>query len=84
MRGAQFSATLNSKSALASCCREQTSVGTLCWKRHPEVWDSLFAATLYHLTPLENACERARKLHKPMIQVAIFEKLSLILLLPPF
>lgn len=41
MRGAQFSATLNLKSILASYCREQTSTGILHWKRDPEVGGSL-------------------------------------------
>lgn len=41
MRGAQFSATLNSKKYFGLYCRDQTSMGTLVWKRGPEVWDSL-------------------------------------------
>lgn len=36
---AQFSATLNLKSILASYCREQTSTGILHWKRDPEAWE---------------------------------------------
>lgn len=58
-------------------------MGTLSWKRDPEVWDSLFAATVSHLVPLEATCQRARKLQKAVIQ-DVFEMRSLILLLPPF
>lgn len=79
MRGAQFSATLNLKSILASYCREQTSTGILHWERGQEPGVHCCHTASYSTFGV-SLTERARKLHKPLIQdVIFFETFSLIL-----
>ena len=82
MRGAQFSATLNLKSILASYCREQTSTGILHGKETQKS-GAHCCHTVSYSTFGVGLTERARKLQKPRIQDVIFLRRSLWYCSPP-
>lgn len=85
MRGAQFSATLNSKKVLWLLTVENRPLqGHPLLEKGPRSLGSLLPHFVSYSTFGGGLTERARKLQKPVIQDVIFETLSLIMFLPPF